>query len=140
MKALYILSILAMANFSSYAQTNDLNVNWDSTISITQNQFETIALKATALLKNKNLSKISDLEHAEIIRLWNTTLQADLKTMEKDLFFYFIEIFYKVNYQTEILKLYPDKLSTPGNGYYFKKLKVELGGIFHSRSFFNIKS
>ena len=116
MKAIYALSILMMINFSSYAQADEVSVNWDSTISITQNQFEAMALKATALLKNKNLSKISDLEHAEIIRLWNTTLKADLKTMEKDLFIYFIEIFYKVNYQTEILKLYPDKLSTPGNG------------------------
>ena len=140
MKAIYALSILMVINFSSYAQTDEVSVNWDSIISITQNQFEAMALKATALLKNKNLSKISDREHAEIIRLWNTTLMADLKTMEKDLFFFFIEIFYKVNYQTEILKLYPDKLSTPGNGYYFKKLKVELGGIFHSRSFFIIKS
>ena len=140
MKAIYALSILMVINFSSYAQTDEVSVNWDSIISITQNQFEAMALKATALLKNKNLSKISDREHAEIIRLWNTTLKADLKTMEKELFFHFIEIFYKVNYQTEILKLYPDKLTTAGHGYYFKKLKVELGGRFHPRSFFIVKS
>jgi hypothetical protein len=124
---------------SFYGQTTDITINLDSAISITQKQFENLTLKYTSLLKNKKLSQISDNDHTEIIRLYNTTLKASEKSLEKELFFYFIDAFHSANYQIEIVKLYPHYTDTFGKGRYFTKLKIELGGFLHRRSFYVIK-
>ena len=138
-KKILITLIAVFISGSFYGQTTNVTINLDSTCSITQKQFENITLKYTQLLKTKKLSQISDNDHTEIIRLYNTTLKASEKSLEKELFFYFINAFYTANYESEIIKLYPQYTDNLGKGHYFIKLKIELGGFLHRRSFYTIK-
>jgi hypothetical protein len=139
-KTILITFIAVFISGSFYGQTTDVILNLDSACSITQKQFENITVKYTKLLKTKKLSQISDSDHTEIIRLYNTTLKASEKSLENILFAYFINAFYAASYETEIMKLYPDYTDSFGKGHYFIKLKIELGGLLHKRSFYTIKN
>jgi hypothetical protein len=139
-KTILITLIAVFVSPAFYGQTNNIAINLDSACSITQKQFENITVKYTRLLKTKKLSQISDNDHTEIIRLYNTTLKASEKSLENILFAYFINAFYTANYETEIIKLYPDYTDSFGKGHYFTKLKIELGGLLHKRSFYTIKN
>lgn len=140
MKKKILISLIAVfISTVFYGQTNPAAINLDSACSITQKQFETITIKYTRLLKTKKLSQISDNDNIEIIRLYNTTLKASERSLENILFAEFIIAFYTVNYDTEIIKLYPDYTESVGKGRYFTKLKIELGGLLHKRSFYVIK-
>ena len=139
-KTILIILISIFISGSFYGQTTNVRINLDSICGITQKQFENITVKYTSVLKNKKLSQISDNEHTEIIRIYNTTLKASEKSLENILFAYFINAFYTADYETEIVKLYPDYTDSFGKGRYFIKLKIELGGLLHKRSFYTIKN
>lgn len=113
-----------------------VNINFDSTVTITKVQLDSIIFKSTTLLKTKKLSEISDQDHIDIARLYNTALvsiSSDSFSLTQ-----FSELLSDKEYMQNITNVYPDWIPSRGMGFYFPKVQIELGGTPHAISYFTV--
>jgi hypothetical protein len=151
-RKLFLLTILICLNIISYGQlrnkhslapVSDSSINWDSTITITKKQFDSITLKCTNLFYGTNVNKFTGNEHSLILRLLNSGLMTPLKDtslFQTKAYAQFLKLVDSTKYINKLLKIYPDNLISRGMGYYFPELKVEYYGTPHLRSFFYVEN
>lgn len=136
--------IILTSVYQTWGQRNRMHeiqkvkINWDSTVTISKNQLDSIITKSTTLLKTKKLSEIGDQDHIDICRLYNTasmSYSSDSLALTN-----FLELLTEKKYVQNITNVYPDWMPNRGMGFYFPKLQIELGGTPHIISCFTVVS
>lgn len=119
------------------------HLNWDSTITITKAQLDSITSKCVSLLTDKDILQLSDNDNADIIRLSNSGFSApwrDTFYFQTPLYSTFLDLLDKKQYFKTIKMIYPDWLWSRGMGIFIPKLLVEFYGTPHLRSYFLIEN
>ncbi|MEO6612872.1 MAG: hypothetical protein ABIT05_10325 [Chitinophagaceae bacterium] len=91
------------------------------------NEIDTLVRKAINQLQTKDLWYLSDSDHLNIIRLYNTVLGSQDKKFSLNLYNDFKNILNEKNYIHEVRKIYDWTIGI-GIGYIISKLQVEIGG------------
>ena len=141
--SLSVISYGQLRNKRTLARVSDSSINWDSTITITKKQLDSITLKCTNLFYNTDVNKFTSSEHTLILRLLNSGLMVPLKDttfFQTREYSQFLKLVDSSKYINKLLKLYPDNLISRGMGYYFPELKVEYYGTPHLRSYFYVEN
>ncbi|TWI95333.1 hypothetical protein JN11_04448 [Mucilaginibacter frigoritolerans] len=140
---LYLMGIGFLLSNQCFGQNIDKSFNIDSSKTISLIEFNHRVDRATELLRTKELQAISDSDHINIMMCLNTIFMVhkkysiekvftggrykELETAER-----------KVNYEKDIVEVYPKYIWNRGMGYYFPKLKMELYGTPHLYAIFNV--
>ena len=151
-KKISITTILFCSFYFSNSQNSRVNrlpgkrtfsVNWDSTIIITKTQLDSITLRCTTLLSEKDLNLLTERDHTDILRLANSGLMVPLRDtsiFQTQEYSKFLKLLDMTQYIKTLKKLYPDWVYSRGMGYYFPKLQLEYYGTPHLRSFFLVEN
>jgi len=119
---------------SSFGQYGNLKFDKDKQQRISLTEFYHRVDRATKLLQTKELSAISDKDHINIMMCLNTifTFKSTLSGTDKrfnNARCKKLEIVAdEINYQHNIMKVYPQWVHNRGMGQYYPKLKMELYG------------
>jgi hypothetical protein len=90
-------------------------------------ELDTLVKKALSQLQTKDLWYLSDSDHLNIIRLYNTVAGSQDNKLTSSLYTDFKELFNRKNYIDEVRKIYDWTIGV-GMGYVIRKLQVEIGG------------
>ncbi|EHQ27645.1 hypothetical protein [Mucilaginibacter paludis] len=143
----YVVLYLIWTGFlqfsKSFGQDADKSFNRDSSKTISLIEFNHRVDRAAELLKTKKLAAIADSDHINIMMCLNTIFMVRKKhSMEKAFTggrYMKLEIIdLKVNYEKDIIKVYPKYTWNRGMGYYFPELKMELYGTPMPYAIFNV--
>lgn len=101
----------------------DLNLRFYKSYS----ELDTLVRKTISQIQTKDLWHLSDSDHLNIIRLYNTVFSSEDKKLTSSLYKDFEDLLNKKNYIEEIRKIYDWTIGI-GMGYVISKLQVEIGG------------
>ena len=142
----YILVIIFMVSelisINSFGQTKQFHVDSAENIAkrITFAEFDRRINGAIKLLQTKDLSKITDSDHVNIIMCLNTIFMNSLGEKFKRLHCKkLLWISNKVDYMHKIDKIYPNWIFNRGMGHYYPKIKKELYGTPNMYATFDIQ-
>lgn len=130
-------------NKRTLAYVTEASVDWDSTITISKKEFESILLKCTGLFYHNSVEKFSASEHSLILRLLNTALMAPLRDtaiFQSKEYVEFRSVVDSARYADKLLALFPNYFISRGMSFYFPELRVEYLGTPHLRSYFDIEN
>lgn len=139
----YLIGAILFLSNKSFGQNADKHFNLDSSKTISLIEFNHRVDRATELLKTKELLAISDSDHINIMMCLNTIFMVHKKYSIEQVFtggrYTELEtVERKVNYEKDIVKVYPKYVWSRGMGYYFTELKMELYGTPHRYAIFNV--
>lgn len=116
-------------------QTTKTKFSSDSSRTISKSSFDNLVDNSIKLIQTKELTKITDKEHIDIMMCLNTIfvqklLGGQYQTLETAA--------KEKEYSKNITKVYPEWIPNKGIGLYFKKLKMELYGTPRPYSFYKV--
>jgi len=123
------------ATFFCTGQADNTKLNPDSSKTISKVAFDNLVDTCIKLLQTKQLLKITDSGHIDIMMCLNTILVRQLTGGRYDKL---KTIANEKNYTKDIIKIYPDWIPNKGMGFYFPKLKMELYGTPRLYAVFNV--
>ncbi|MEO6520326.1 MAG: hypothetical protein ABIN91_01505 [Mucilaginibacter sp.] len=125
---------------NTFAQKGKVDV--DLRKKITQDNFNNRVDRAIHFLQTKQLNKISDTDHINIMMCLNTITFTHKENFDRryntSRYKQLERIAEKVKYAHNIIKVYTDWTANRGMGYYFPKLKMELYGTPNLYAMFEV--
>jgi hypothetical protein len=159
---LLIISLVLLNNSIALAQSQQKVVSHDLSPKITLTDFNNRVDRAINLLRTKKLNAISNEDHINIMMCDNTVgmthistnkllrtlneggrkikIYAEVLRFRERRYEEFEKLMKKVKYQKNIVKVYPNYKWNTGLGYYFPKLKMELGGLPKEYAYFEVSN
>jgi hypothetical protein len=137
-KLFFIISLLTLHLFASTicsGQTPKSKFSTDSSKTISKTSFDKLVDNSLKLIQTKELSKITDKEHIDLIMCLNTIFVLKLsggqyQTLET--------VAKEKEYSKNLTKIYPEWTPNKGMGLYIKKLKIELYGTPRPNSYYKV--
>ena len=158
-RSIMLAFVLSLVCLKIFGQTTERQVlNRDSSQTILLEEFDQRVDRATMLLKTKKLSAISDSDHVNIMMCWNTIFMAGVKSGERYVRFNgekftlpnykkrfsggryakLEKMIDKIEYTTNLSRIYPDWLPSRGMGVFFVKLQMSMMGTPEPYSLFEV--
>jgi len=129
------IAIFFFAPFFCSGQRDYSKFNPDSSKVISKKDFNNLIDSCINLLQTKELTQISDSGHIDIMMCFNTSLYLGFREETYKILKNLLE---EKDYWRKIITIYPDWIYNRGEGYYFRKLKMEVGGTPRRYAIFRV--
>lgn len=132
---IFVLAVHLFVSTICSGQTTKAQFSADSSRTISRTSFDNLVDNSIKLIQTKDLSKITDKEHIDIMMCLNTIFVRKLSGGQYQTL---ATVAKEKEYSKNITKVYPEWIPNKGMGLYFKKLKMELGGTPRPYSFYKV--
>lgn len=132
---IFILAVHLFVSTICNGQINKTQFSADPSKTISKISFDNLVDISIKLIQTKELVKITDKEHINIMMCLNTIF---VRKLSGEKYQILETVAKEKEYSKKIIKIYTEWTPNKGMGFYFKKLKIELYGTPKPYSFYKV--